>query len=173
VKTITINDRGVFVQESYRLTAHGIVKRRRLIQGQILRLRRDIQDRQLSVSNMEKELANLVEQLEALNSPLVESFLEKDRKQKEEIQRKAQAILRELVGDRLFEELELKKRIIFTAKDGMTYKIESNGNVFRKVNKQWQRLCIIRPNDLPLPDFVLSLFFSIKENPKNYQLRRR
>jgi len=173
MKNITVNDRGVFVSETYRLTALGIVKTRKRVQGQILACRRRIQDKQIEIRDLEKQIVNLEEQVKTLHSPLVEAFIEKDRREKEEIQQKSQAILHELIGDKLFEELELKRRIIFEAKDNMTYKIEINGRIYRKVNKKWEQLCIIRPKELPLPDFLLSLFISIRENPKSYRLRRR
>jgi len=173
MKQVTINERGVFVQETQQLTAYGIIKKRKLTQNQILSLRRKIQDAQISIADMERQIKNLEEQLKTLNSPLVEAFLERDKKEKQEVQEKAQAILRELIGDTLFQELQLKKRIVFQAKDGMVYKIEINGRIYRKVGKEWQQLCIIRPRDLPLPDFLLSLFVSIRENPTKYHLRRR
>jgi len=173
MKEITINDRGIFITETRQLKTLSILQLRRKLERKILRARRRIQDLELQRQETERELVNLEEQLRNLQSPLVEGYIEKERKAQEEADRKAQALLKELLGEQLFQELQLRNKIIFEAKDHMIYKIEGNGRVYRKVEKEWQQLCIVRPRDLPLPDFLLSLFVSIRQNPSNYRLRRR
>jgi len=173
MKQITVNDRGVFLQTTVLLTIRQILKRRRIIENQILRLHEKIQNSQNLIKQREREICDLEEQRKGLYTPLVEAFILKQKQEENEIKQKAQNLLHELIGDELFEELTIHKRIIFTAKDGGTYKIESNGKIYRRSGKEWNQLCIIRPKDLPLPDFLLSLFVSIREHPTSYSLRHR
>lgn len=174
MKNIIVNDRGIFEQEPPQLLSiQGLTKRKRLIEGEILHLRGKIQDAEISITNMKREIAQAEEKRKILEGPLVQAYIVKEKQRQTEIQIKAQTILKECIGDDLYNKLQEKRKIVFTAKDNQTYKIEANGRIFRQVEKDWRLLCIIRPQDLPLPDFLLALFVSIREHPTNYQLRRR
>lgn len=173
MKNLVINDRGVFEQETHMLTPYGITKRKHNLQLKIVRLRRQIQDKEIEIHNFKTEIEQEEKNLVTLNSPLVESFLVKEKAKQEEIQQKAQSILKECIGEDLYSKLQANKKIVFTAKDSITYKIEDNGRVYRKVEKAWKLLCIIRPQNLPMPDFLLAMFVNLRENPAKYPLRRR
>jgi hypothetical protein len=173
MKNLVINDRGVFEQETYMLTPYGVTKRRRTIQLKIVRLKQQIQDEEMKIHDLKIEIEQAEKNLTTLNSPLVESFLQKEKVKQEEIQNKSQQILKECIGDELYAKLQANKKIIFTAKDNITYKIEDNGKVYRKIEKEYKQLCIIKPGNLPLPDFLLAMFVNLRENPQKYPLRRR
>ena len=173
MKKITINNNGVYETETWQLTPFGIQRRRSRLQTKIVSLRRKIQDKQLEINRFQKEILATEEQLKILNSPIIEAVLQKHAQEQKEIEAKSQEILRELVGEDLYQELQTRKTLIFTAKDNLTYKIEQNGKIYRRVGKEWEQLCIVRPQDLPLPDFITSLFFCVKENPTNYKMRHR
>jgi polyhydroxyalkanoate synthesis regulator phasin len=173
MKKITINNNGVFETETWQLTPYGIQRRRAILQTKIMSRKRKIQDKQLKINRLEKEIIALEEQLKTLNSPIVEAILQKHAQEQKEIEAKSQEILRELVGEELYQQLQTRKSLIFTAKDNLTYKIKRNGKIYRRVGKEWEQLCIVRPQELPLPDFITSLFFCVKENPTNYKLRYR
>lgn len=173
MKTLVINDKGVYEQETYKLTPYGVTVRRNRIQNRILSLRGKVQDKEIEIQNLKAEIEQEEKSLQLLNGPLIEAYLVKEKVAQEEIQRKAQDVLKECIGEELYGKLQENKKIMFTAKDGMTYKIENNGKVYRKVEKEWKLLCIIRPGNLPLPDFLLAMFVNLRENPAKYPLRRR
>jgi len=173
MKNLVINDRGVFEQETCMLTPYGISKRRRTLQLKIVRLTQSIQDKEIEIHNTKLEIEQEEKNLAILNSPIVESFLAKEKIKQEEIQNKAQTILKDCIGEEFYSKLQQNKKIVFTAKDNITYKIENNGKVYRKIEKDWKLLCIIRPKNLPLPDFLLAMFVNLRENPAKYPLRRR
>jgi predicted DCC family thiol-disulfide oxidoreductase YuxK len=173
MKKITINDRGVFLTETYPLSPFAIEKKRRQIQLEILRLKRDIQDAEILITNKQKQILNSESTLKDLLTPFVEAFIQKAKQERLENYEKAQKLLQECIGDDLFKVLQERKRIIFMAKDGMTYKLKITGAIYRKIDKEWRQLCIIRPTQLPFPDFLLSLFTSVREKPQSYTLRRR
>ncbi len=171
MREIGINDRGVYERQTILLSTKTIMKRRRLLQNRIVGHRGKIQDLQSSIVNKEAEIKNLEEQLRFLNSDVVNEYLHRKQVDEQEIQFKAQTILRECIGDEIYNKLKEKKWVTFTAKDGLTYKLEEKGKIYRKVNNDWKLLCIIKPQSLPLPDFLLALFVSVKENPTKYRLR--
>jgi vacuolar-type H+-ATPase subunit I/STV1 len=172
-ETIAINDRGIYSVRSEKLNVRQIQKRRRTLQSRIVNKRSRIQDLQLEIKQLERQITSLEKQLEQLNSPIVQEFIRKEEEHQKEVQRKAQSLLHEVLGDSLYQKLENSKSFTFKANDGITYKIDRNGNVYRKVNKSFERLCIIRPSNLPLPDFILALFVNVREHPKKYGLRFR
>jgi polyhydroxyalkanoate synthesis regulator phasin len=173
VKKISINNNGVFDTETWQLTPYGIQRRLAVLQTRIISRRRKIQDKQMDINRLGKEIISLEEQLKVLNSPIVDSILQKYEQDQKDIEAKSQQILRELIGEELYQQLQTKKSLIFTAKDNLTYKIEQNGKICRRVGKNWEQLCIVRPQDLPLPDFITALFFCVKEHPSDYPLRHR
>ena len=67
-----------------------------------------------------------------------------------------------------------KHRIHWHTPNGMKYKMTDTGQVFRQEGKKWFKLCIVRPKSLPLPDTILAILTSVKNNPRKYpNVRRR
>lgn len=173
LKKLLINDRGVFEQETWKLTPYGVTKRRNQLQSRIVSMRTRIQDKEVEIQELKQEIEQTEKNLETLNSPAVEAYLAEEKAKQAEIQRKAQAILKECIGDEFYSKLQERKNIIFVAKDGIKYKIDIKGRVYRRIEKEWKLLCIIKPQNLPLPDFLLAMFVNLREHPKKYPLRRR
>lgn len=179
MKNLVINDKGVFEQETRQLSVQALAVRKREAQNRITLFRGRIQDAELEIQRWKAEIASEEKNLETLNGPVIASYIQKEMERKAEIERKAQAILKDCIGEEYYQKLQEQKKIVFTAKDDMTYKIEANGRVYRRIlsengeKKDWKLLCIIRPQSLPLPDFLLSMFVNIKANPQKYPLKRR
>jgi len=173
MKNLVINDKGVFEQETHMLSVQSLVKKKRMVQNKIVLFRGRIQDAELEIQRYKTEIAQEEKNLELLNSPVIEAYIAKERQRKEDAEAKAQSLLKECIGEDYYSKLQEHKKIVFTAKDNITYKIENNGRVYRQVEKEWKLLCIIRPNSLPLPDFLLSLFVNVRENPTKYPLKHR
>jgi len=172
-KKIAINDRGIYVVETRKLYPLSITKLRKKIQKRILGLRAEIQDLQIEQNRKEQQIISLEQKLKELSTPLVDSLIEQEKERLKRIREKAQELLKETVGEEVYAVLQEKGYFKFTAKDNITYKITKHGGIYRKCGKEWKQLCIIKPSDLPLPDFILSLFINIREHPKKYSLRRR
>jgi len=172
-KKIAINNRGIFIIETSKLNPLSIVKLRSKFQTRILSLRANIQDLQIQINQKQNEIYTLEQKLKELSTPLVDSIIEKEKERLRQIYEKAQALLKETVGDLAYNILQEKGYFKFKANDGILYKVNKYGKIYRQTGKEWKQLCIIRPSNLPLPDFILSLFVNIRENPKKYPLRRR
>jgi predicted nuclease with TOPRIM domain len=137
------------------------------------RLERTILSLQEEVRMMQNRISKLQPELEFYNSDAVQKVLQKEKFRKEEAEIRAQELLRQYIGAQNFDILKEKKFLRFEAKDGRRYKLSIHGDVWRDINGEWKRLCIIRPRNLPLPDIVIAVLVNLKENPKRFPLRNR
>jgi len=87
----------------------------------------------------------------------------------------AEQIMLEFFGQDIHDRFMEQRELIFDAKDGDTYKINAEGTVFKKEDEGWKPVCLIRPRELPLPDFIISAITSVKNFPETYtqNVRRR
>jgi len=87
----------------------------------------------------------------------------------------AEQIMLEFFGQDIHDKFMEQRELIFDAKDGDTYKINAEGTVFKKEDEGWKPVCLIRPRELPLPDFIISAITSVKNFPETYtqNVRRR
>jgi hypothetical protein len=171
--SLEFDNQGIFIVEKRFLSLLQIQNRKHHIEQQIIRIRDDIAELRLQISNKEKKLQLSELELKQLSTPEVNAYVDKLKRERAEAHEKALALMREVLGNELFGELQNKKWCSFTAKDGGLYKITSQGYVFRRINNEWKKLCIIRPKELPLPDFVLAALINVREKPKQYNLRFR
>jgi len=172
-KKIAINDRGIFVLETTKLDVMGITKLRNSFQTRIVSLRMNIQDLERKISSKKQQIANLELALKQLNTPLVDELIAQETEKIRIAKEKAEQLLKETVGSDVYDILQTRGFFKFQAKDGITYKVSKKGHVFRLQNKDWVELCVIRPSELPLPDFVLSLFLNIHEAMKKFPQKHR
>ena len=165
-KKVTINQQGVFVTQVKKLHPNTI-KKRRII------LNRTIQRRQLNIQQAQQELFDAKQELKELSNPIVNEYLKQYAKELSQKDEKAKELLKEFVGEPTYRLLEKQHKIQFKAEDGGSYKIDWKGRIFRKTKNGFEKLCIIRPHALPLPDFIMALLVNVKNHPKKYNLRRR
>jgi len=163
---VAVNDRGFFIISRRKLTDKQIINKRRRLQDTIIQLRDEMILKQQRISKLE-------ETLQLLNSPVVDEYIKDFQKKWREADEKAHALLKEYVGETAYQKIMKEGHLSFTAKDGMIYKIDREGKVYRKGSKGFNRLCIIRIKDLPLPDFIMSLLVNVKQNPRRFPLVRR
>jgi uncharacterized protein VirK/YbjX len=173
VSQIRIDEKGVYLTEVKMLNPKQILDRRQRYQRKIISLRDDIADLQIRIRNHQNQIQSLESDLKAINSEQVTAYIEKYNREKEEATLKALQLLHEVLGNEIYEKLESSKWCTFIGKDGGEYRITNGGHVSRKINGEWKKICLIRPTELPLPDFVLSAFINVRENPQKYNLRYR
>lgn len=171
--SLQINEKGLYITETRYLSLPQIQFRKHNLEQRVIRIRDRIADLKLTTHSEEKKLEQSQSELAKLSCPEVQNYVIKLQKERAEAEAKALALLKEVVGKELFATLQEKTWCSFTANDGGTYKITSRGHVFRKINNEWKKLCIIRPQELPLPDFVLAALINVREQPKKYALRFR
>jgi hypothetical protein len=157
----SVNDKGLFSVKEKKLSLRGILGKRARIQSKIL-------EAQEKLRHWQTELDGLQRELEALNSPVVNDWIQHMEQLKLGAEKKAQELLRGFVGELAYQKIQKQGYVNFTAKDGLHYKINRKGHVFRGE----KQLCIIRPSELPLPDFVVAALVNVRESPRKFPLRR-
>jgi len=160
-KKLRINDRGVFAVRTRQVSPKAILHHRARLQSKILEAREQI-------VFWQKELKSLETELGEYNSPVVSNYMAQMEAMKDKAERRAQELLREFVGEIAYKQIQKKGSVAFTAKDGLKYRVNGKGHVFRGD----RRLCIIRPSQLPLPDFVIAALVNVREQPNRFRFRR-
>jgi lipopolysaccharide biosynthesis regulator YciM len=128
-----------------------------------------LQEHENEVNRLRDKINILEEELKKLNSQDVKAIVSKQREDEKIANQRAMDLLREHIGIDAFTQLMEKHYIHWTTNNSMKYKMTDKGKVFRRVGKEWQQLCIIRPKSLPLPDSILAILVSVKENPSRFQ----
>lgn len=170
IVNVTVNDRGVFLFRGNRMNIRQV---RRMIdgcQGQIDYYRREIGRYQSTIASFEKTMEKHKVLLAELTSPVVQKYIADVEEEKRRIEEKAQALLKEVVGDEAYRVLQRKGHFKFDT-DGRTFQIYRSGKVYEKKGDSWKDFCIIKPDDLPLPDYVAAVFLNVKNRAK--ELHRR
>lgn len=85
----------------------------------------------------------------------------------------AEQIMLEFFGQDAHDKFLEERQYIFKAKDDETYKITPEGTVYKQKDNEWEPICLIRPRELPLPDFIVAAITSVKTQPETYQPQRR
>lgn len=168
---IEINEKGVFLINTQKLSPKQIASKKRKIESRIAYYYRRNQEYRDSIEENQRRISQLERQLEDLDDPIVNTIIERFNEQRRMAQMKAEDFLKEFLGEPVFNDLQKQKHITFVANDKRTYKIDRKGNVFRKSGSSFERLCVIRPRDLPLPDFIASVITTVKERPRMFRRR--
>jgi len=166
MKKIVLNENGLFWQSQYPVSIPQIKNRR-------TKLVRLIEDEKLAQRKLAERLSYYEKELASLSTPEINQMIERLEREKAEAIKKAEDFLKECLGNANYAELQENKKLVFKAKDGLTYRVNARGMVFRRDNKEWRRICLIKPQHLPLPDFVLAALINVREHPEKYVRRRR
>jgi len=169
-RRVEINPEGIFLVGTKKLGLSCLKARKTRLEGRILDLQEEQRSHERQIKRNVKEINELELELATFNSPEVLEWiqerekqvaLERERKKQERIlaNQRAKTFLREYIGETAYSQLMKKGFLEFTGKDGRDYKITSKGILLRGNN----RLCMIHPRNLPLPDFILSVLTTVKE----------
>ena len=168
---IEIDEKGVYLVKTAKLTPRQIADKRRRIESRIAYYYRKNQEHADLIEQNKQRILNLEEQRTELNDPMVTSIINAYVEKRRFAQMKAEEFLEEFLGKHVYAELKKNRYITFTSKDKLTYKIDLKGFVYRKRGSDFERLCLIRPKDLPLPDFIISAITTVKEQPHKFTRR--
>jgi len=107
-----------------------------------------------------------------LNSEEFQKWLNEQRVDEVEAHAKAEDFMREYLGLEAYAQLMEKGELLFEVQKE-EWKITRYGLVYRKQDETFNPVCVIRPKELPIPDFVVSALTTLKENPKAILGERR
>lgn len=150
MKEILVRPEGIYLAKLEQLTVDDIKKLKQKVRNRLIKLHDSI-----------KEINELETMLKALNSDEVKRWIS-------EADRKANAFLKTFLGEDLYNELQQKGEITFTQKN-TKYRVTKRGEIYR--GRSRKPLCLIKPSDIPLPDYIASALITLKE--KRYTAVRR
>lgn len=172
-KILEYKDNSIVVVEKKELTWRQITNYRSNLSNKINSFYTQLQDYEDKVNDIKSKINNLEVELKQLQSKEIEEMIQKQKEDEKIAHHRALDLLREHIGLEAFTTLMEKHRIFWTVTNGTKYKMTDIGKVYRKEEKKWNELCIIRPKSLPLPDTILAILTQVKDNPKKYPNKRR
>jgi len=123
-ETIEIDEKGVYLIKTQKLTPRQIADKRRRIESRIAYYYRTNQEHADLIERNKKRIQNLETQRTELNDPMVTSIIDAYVEKRRFAQMKAEEFLEEFLGKEVYDELKKKRHIIFVSKDKLTYKID-------------------------------------------------
>ena len=111
-----------------------------------------------------EEIVEAEDHLLVLNSPEFQKWLDEQRMDEVQAYAKAEHFMREYLGLKVYARLMEQGELVFEVQEE-TWKITRYGLVYRKEGEQFNPVCVVRPKELPIPDFVVSALTTLKENP--------
>jgi hypothetical protein len=171
-KILVVDEKGIRYLTTTNLTVFQILQLQKTLQTRILHRKTRIQDLTIQVNRAEKELINAQSELQKLLTPQVKDYIKVELEKRQRAFEKAQQLLCEYIGEEQYQLLQ-SKGYLKTTQNNMVYKLDKNGNLYRKENKEYKKLCVIRPQYLPLPDFIISLLTTLREKPQTFKRHAR
>jgi len=168
-KQLEYHDDKIVTIEKRELTWRQLQHYKNNLGNKITGLYNDLQYHENLVHECRSKIENLEDGLKKLNTKEVQDIIYKQREDEKIANQRALDLLRDHIGIEAFTQLMEKHYIHWTTNNGAKYKLTDTGRVFRRVGKEWNRLCIIRPKSLPIPDAILAILVSVKENPSRFR----
>jgi hypothetical protein len=159
---IEISRKGMFILNQKPISPEQIRRAKRSLQNKIVGVREDI-------SALKQGLIDYENTLSRLNSSVVDKYIAKEMHRRDLIDQKSHRILKQYIGDAQYKYLYDHGSIFLKGKDGLTYKIDRQGRIYRMDGEAVKRLCVVRPSELPLPDFIIALLVNFKHNPSKFR----
>lgn len=171
-KELDYRDNEILVVTKKSLTWRQLENYRNGLTSKIGRLTQELVETENKGIEIKQKIKSFDDELKKLQSNEVNDIIQKQRDDEKIANQRALDLLREHIGVSAFTEL-IEKHRIFWNHNETKYKMNDKGSVFRKEGKAWKQLCIIKPRQLPLPDSILAILVSVKDNPKRFPNRRR
>lgn len=168
--SMTVNDRGVFLTQSKRLSARQVRALRNRCERETATHRQEIENKRAEIAHLEQRLKALAVFHEQANSPAVEAFLKQADEEARMVKMRAEKFLHDTIGDQLYVRLKRRGHVEFDS-GGRHFKLYRSGKIWEKDGVGWRSFCVIRPTDLPLPDYAAAVFANVQNRAE--QLHRR
>lgn len=118
------------------------------------------------IEAVEDEIEECKDHLVVLHSEEFQQWINDQRQDEVEAYANAEHFMQEHLGLDVYAQLMEKGELIFEVEE-KTFKITRYGLFYeRQENGEFRPKCVVRPKELPLPDFVVSVLETIKHDPK-------
>ena len=164
--------------EEVRVLPTGVyrVRYKQLTSGQIKALRtrtkRKLQVLRMTRNRLIAELDEVEAAVERVNgfleenqNPEVDGYIQRYEEQKAKAGERAEAFLRDFLGEDGYSKFRKAGFLELQDTLGETWRIYADGTAMRWENGNFRRVCVIRQRELPLPDHIVSVVQTIREQP--------
>jgi hypothetical protein len=164
--------------EEVRVLPTGVyrVSYKQLTPGQIKALRtrtkRKLQVLRMTRNRLIAELDEVEAAVERVNgfleenqNPEVDGYIQRYEEQKAKAGERAEAFLRDFLGEEGYSKFRKAGFLELQDTLGETWRIYADGTAMRWENGNFRRVCVIRQRELPLPDHIVSVVQTIREQP--------
>ena len=103
--------------------------------------------------------------LEENQNPEVDGYIQRYEEQKAKAGERAEAFLRDFLGEEGYSKFRKAGFLELQDTLGETWRIYADGTAMRWENGNFRRVCVIRQRELPLPDHIVSVVQTIREQP--------
>jgi len=172
--------------EEVRVLPTGVyrVRYKQLTPGQIKALRtrtkKKLQDLRVKRNRLISELNEVEAAVEKVNgfleenqSPEIDGYIQRYEEQKAKAGERAEAFLRDFLGEEGYAEFRKDGFLELQDTLGESWRVYSDGTAMRWENGNFRRVCVIRQRELPLPDHIVSVVQTIREQPERLMNVRR
>lgn len=172
VKDLEFHDDKLVVVTKKELNWRTIEDYRNKIEGRVTGLYHKVQELEERIKAKQEMITYLENENKQLHSAEVDLIIQKQKETEQMAHSRALDLLREHIGLEAFTRL-IEKHYITWENGSTKYKLTDRGKVFRRIGKEWQELCVLRPKSYPLPDAILAILVSVKTSPHKFRPRRR
>ena len=111
--------------------------------------------------------------LEENQNPEVDGYIKRYEEQKAKAGERAEAFLRDFLGEEGY--IKFRKDGFLELQDtlGECWRVYSDGTAMRWEDGSLRRVCVIRQRELPLPDHIVSVVQTLREQPERLMNVRR
>ena len=164
---------GIYRVRYKRLTPAQLKSMRTRTEGKLRKLRREYNHYLDKAREIGFKIEGLERTLEECGKPEVEEFIKRYQAHKAEAEARAEEFLKEFLGEESYADFKDQGWLQLEDKNGDLWRVHADGSAYRWTEGRLERVCILRPKDLPMPDHVVSVVTSIRERPESYSRARR
>jgi len=170
---ISVLPAGVYRVRYKQLTPSQIKALRTRTQKKLQELRRKQNAHLATLNEIDAEMETVNRFLEETQNPEVDGYIQRYEEQKVKAVEKAEAFLREFLGEEDYEKFKKNRFLEFKDTNSDYWRVYSDGTAMRYENGNFRRVCVIRQRELPLPDHIVSVVQTIREQPERLRNVRR
>jgi hypothetical protein len=131
---------------------------------QVLRMKRNMLIAELD--EVEAAAEKVQRFLEENQNPEVDGYMQRYEELKVKAGERAEAFLRDFLGEEGYSKFRKAGFLEFQNTLGENWRIFADGTAMRWENGSFRRVCVIRQRELPLPDHIVSVVQTIREQPE-------
>lgn len=164
---------GVYRVRYKQISPRQIKALRTRINKKLQDLRRKRNTHLVALNELDAEMEVTQRQLEDSLKPEVDDYIQRWEAMKGEAEQRAETFLREFLGEEEYARFRENGYTEFQDINGEFWRVEKDGTAWRWEEGGRRRVCVVRQRGLPMPDHIVSVVQTIREQPDRLRNVRR